>query len=88
MGMHRSELKRGRRLRAAKTKTRKRFVKDKERVRRDARMTEMVRNGQLPYAPAVMSWLSRKLDKKASRITFEDVNPLSFDAAASGSARN
>ena len=39
-------------------------------------MIEKVKAGNLPYSPAVMSWLSRKLDKKASKITPDDVPPL------------
>ena len=36
-----------------------------ERDRRDARMTETVRKGKLPYTPPVMSWLSSKLGKRS-----------------------
>lgn len=50
--------------------------KRKERTRRDARMIENLKADSLPYSPAVMSWLSRKLDKKARRITPQDVNTL------------
>ncbi len=76
MGLHRSDLKRRRRSDATDTKARNRRVKDKERTRRDTRMAETIRNGQLPYTPTVMSWLSRKLNIKASRITSEDLKPL------------
>ncbi len=58
----------------AKLENRKR--KTAERTRRDARMADKVRAGSLPYAPAVMSWLSRKLDKRAVKISSEDVNSL------------
>jgi hypothetical protein len=47
-----------------------------ERARRDARMTEAVKKGKLPYIPAVMSWLSAKLDKPARQITQQDVDRL------------
>jgi len=76
MGVHRSELRRRRRTDAAETKLRNRPVKTKERARRDARMVEKLRTGSLPYAPTVMSWLSRKLDRGASKITHQDVQTL------------
>ena len=47
-----------------------------ERERRDARMTELLKKGKLPYTPAVMSWLSAALDKPASRIVQADVDAL------------
>jgi len=47
-----------------------------ERARRDARMVVAVRAGKLPYAPTVMSWLSRKLDKPSTKITSADVKTL------------
>ena len=76
MGMHRSAKRRRRRSDAVKTKARNHVVKTKERARRDARMVGKVAAGSLPYTPAVMSWLSRTLDKKSSRITPEDVKAL------------
>jgi hypothetical protein len=50
--------------------------KMKERERRDARMTELVKKGKLPYTPSILSWLSTKLDKPASRIEQSDVDAL------------
>lgn len=50
--------------------------KKKERVRRDARMLELVKAHKLPYTPTVLSWLSVQLDKPATRITQDDVNKL------------
>ncbi|HRX87336.1 MAG TPA: hypothetical protein P5572_20105 [Phycisphaerae bacterium] len=47
-----------------------------ERARRDARMLARIKEDSLPYTPEVMSWLSRKLDKPASKITQDDVNKL------------
>jgi hypothetical protein len=44
------------------------MVKSKERVRRDLRMTALVKKGSLPYTPPVMSWLSVQLDKPATKI--------------------
>jgi len=50
--------------------------KKAERVRRDARMMDKIKRGSLPFTPAVMSWLSRKLDMPASRILPEDLKRL------------
>jgi hypothetical protein len=47
--------------------------KDKERVRRDARMLGLLKQGKMPYTPTILSWLSRQLEKPASRITDSDV---------------
>jgi hypothetical protein len=59
----------------------------KEVARRDARYLARVRAGSHPYTPAVMSWLSRRLDKPASRITPTDVKNLLRKPAASGGTR-
>ncbi len=58
------------------TKDRNHVRKLPERVRRDARMLARVKADSLPYTPDVMSWLSRKLDKPATRITAADVQSL------------
>ena len=50
--------------------------KMKERARREARMREMIQKGQFPYTPAVMSWLSARLDKPATRIQPADVEKV------------
>jgi hypothetical protein len=50
--------------------------KTKEHIRRDKRMIEMVKKGTLPYTPAIMSWLSSKLDKPSARIVQADVDGL------------
>jgi hypothetical protein len=50
--------------------------KMKEHVRRDKRMIDLVKKGTLPYTPAIMSWLSDKLDKPSSRIVQTDVDGL------------
>ncbi len=47
-----------------------------ERDRREATMLELLKKHSFPYTPAVMSWLSVKLGKKASRITAKDVAAL------------
>ena len=76
MAMRRSVRKRYDQQDALETGARSRIVKGKERARRDARMVDKIKAGSLPYTPAVMSWLSRKLDKKASRITPQDVQSV------------
>lgn len=76
MGIHRSALRRRRRTDAAATKVRNNVDKSAERARRDERMVAKIKDGSLPFAPAVMSWLSRSLDKKSSRITQDDVKRL------------
>lgn len=50
--------------------------KQKERARRDARMMAVVQDGDLPYTPDVMSWLSRRLGKPASTIATGDLTTL------------
>ncbi len=76
MGMKRSVLKDRRRRDAEKTKAWNHIVKTKERARRDARMVEKLKAGNPPYSPAVASWLSRKLDKRADKITPEEIRTL------------
>jgi hypothetical protein len=51
-------------------------LKKKERARRDVRMLAILKKGQVPYIPSVMSWLSVQLDKKSTRITQADVDGL------------
>jgi hypothetical protein len=50
--------------------------KMKERIRRDKRMTELLKKGTLPYTPAILSWLSAKLDKPSGRIVQADIDAL------------
>jgi hypothetical protein len=52
------------------------ILKVKERARRDARMLETVKKGQLPFTPPVMSWLSVQLDKRSALITRADIEKL------------
>jgi len=59
-----------------KTRRIKSRMKESERDRREAAMLGILKNGELPYTPGVMSWLSVKLGKKASRITPKDVATL------------
>ncbi len=65
-----------RRVDMAESRKRNGTRKEKERTRRDARMLELVKGGKLPYTPPVLSWLSTRLDKPASRITQADVDAV------------
>ena len=47
-----------------------------ERVRRDKRMTELVKKAKPPYTPAIQSWLSAKLNKPSRLITPAEVAAL------------
>ncbi len=76
MKVTRSMFHRYRQQDAAETKARNVIVKTKEKSRRDARMMETVKSGSLPYTPAVMSWISRKLDKPSSKLTQDDIAKL------------
>jgi hypothetical protein len=76
MGLHRTYRKKMDRKEAAETRECNRFFKDKERARRDERMKKRLKSMKSPYHPSMMSWLSRKLEKPASRITAEDVKAL------------
>jgi len=76
MGIHRSHLRRRVREDHAETRIVNRVYKDKERDRRDARIVAKIKEGKLAYAPMVMSWLSRKLDKPSSKITEADVKTV------------
>ena len=51
-------------------------LKVDERLRRDARMAKIVKNGKLPYLPSVMSWLSTKLDKPSRLLTQAEVDAV------------
>lgn len=76
MAVGRMEKQIRRRSDAAETKLENLSLKSAERRRRDLFMMGKLKTGTFPYTPAVMSWLSRKLDKKSSRITHEDVRKL------------
>lgn len=47
-----------------------------ERARRDTRMKELVKKGQLPFTPPVLSWLSVQLNKPGRLITADDVKKV------------
>jgi hypothetical protein len=65
-----------RRVDMAESRLRNGYVKVKERARRDARMLETIKKGQLPFTPPVLSWLSVQLNKPGRLITQEDVQKL------------
>ena len=58
------------------TRRRQSSQKDAERDRRETAMLGILKSGELPYTPGVMSWLSVKLGKKAAKITQKDVTAL------------
>jgi len=74
--MKRSQRRRLVMANAGFAKARNRILKANERARRDARMIAKLRAGSLPYTPAVMSWLSRRLDKRAANMTQADVQTV------------
>ena len=75
MGNRRDQIDK-RQARAVVTRQKNSLVKASERLRRDQSMLDILRKGQFPYTSGVMSWLSVRLGKKASRITPEDVKQL------------
>ena len=75
MGQRRDRL--NKRISKAITSRRKNSVtKAEERNRREQEMMQILKQGKLPYTPGVMSWLSVKLSKKATRIEAADVKNL------------
>ena len=65
-----------RKAKAIKIRRRNAPVKAAERLRRETAMLARLRRSQPPYTPAMLSWLSRKLDKPASQITPKDIKAL------------
>jgi hypothetical protein len=65
-----------RRADMAESRHRNGIRKANERVRRTTRMLEILKQGQIPYTPAVMSWLSSQLGKRSKLITQADVDHL------------
>lgn len=62
---------------AKATKLTNRVKKTKERARRDARVVAAIKKaGNGPYAPVLVSWMCRKLDKAAYQLTPADVKKL------------
>lgn len=60
----------------AKSRRENGMLKTKERARRAARMTEIIKKTKFPYTPAVMSWISAQLDKPTRQIQQADVDKL------------
>lgn len=81
MGAGRAERFKIRSSDARKTKAANRLVKDRERIRRAARMVAKIKASGPPYSPAVMSWLSRRLEKPATRITPADIQRVLKEGA-------
>ena len=75
MGRRRDRLNK-RLARAIVTRRENSMAKTRERTRRQEQMQAILKQGELPYTPGVMSWLSEQLSKKASRVTSEDVKSL------------
>ena len=75
MGARRDRLD-GRRTKATATRRQNSPVKTRERARREAKLLAFVKANKPPYTPAVMSWLSRKLDKPSGKITPKDIKAL------------
>jgi len=51
-------------------------LKRKERVQRDAKMVGLIKAGQFPYIPSVMSWASVQLGKRSALLTEAEVKGL------------
>ena len=75
MGARRERLD-SRKAKATKTRRRNSPLKTRERQRREDRMLKLLKTSKPPYAPAVESWLSRKLDKPAAKITPKEIKAL------------
>jgi len=48
-------------------------LKRKEHQRREIRLVQLLKAGQFPYTPAILTWLSERLGKPGAAITAEDV---------------
>ena len=75
MGTRRDRLD-NRLAKATKTRRQNSPIKTRERNRRSATMIGLIKRSTPPYTPAVMSWLSRELDKPAKKITPEDIKTV------------
>ena len=75
MGQRRDRLNK-RIANAISTRRKNSLSKAAQQNRQEQQMLTILKQGQLPYTPSVMSWLSRKLDKKASRIEPADIKNL------------
>ena len=50
--------------------------KRKERASRKARMLELIKKGNYPYTPSIMSWVSNELGKPTNQLTDAEVKAL------------
>jgi len=50
--------------------------KRSERTRRDATMKELIQKGTFPYTPAILSWISAKLNKPGRLVTPDEAKKL------------
>ncbi len=75
MGTRRDRLD-NRLAKATKTRRQNSPIKTRERSRRAATIIGLIKRSKPPYTPAVMSWLSRELDKPAKKITPEDIKTV------------
>ena len=75
MGRRRDRLNK-RLANAITTRRRNSLQKTAECDRRERQILDIIKQEQMPYTPGVMSWLSNKLGKKASRIEAADIKGL------------
>ena len=75
MGQRRDRLD-GRLARATIMRRKNSLRKAAERLRREKDMLELIQKGSYPYTPNVMSWVSERLDKKASQIDASEIKAL------------
>jgi len=75
MGHRRDRLNK-RQANATETRQKNSMKKIYERRRREEQMLAVIKTGSLPYTAGVMSWLSERLEKKASQIEAKDVKGL------------
>ena len=51
-------------------------LKRKERLNRDKKMLELIKNGTFPYTPPVQSWVSEVLGKPFTQVTEAEAKEL------------
>ena len=65
-----------RKAKAIKIRRRNSPIKTRQRQRRETVMLALLKRSQPPYTPAMLSWLSRKLEKPARQITSKNIKAL------------
>ena len=75
MGRRRDRLNK-RLARQISTRRENSLRKAKESDRRDQQMVAILKKGSTNFTPGMMSWVSEKLGKQASKITQEDILSL------------